>query len=219
MRVLILFLTAGFGLSSGAPIVADSRTITSGLFVARPSIGLGGPWNFYGDGFHLQGSLQSGSSAGGALCTGCLPGTVIRPNFSIIGNDISGGGSGMFDNQSYASTVVGSLNARWPTQFDVVASSVLVTGPGVYRGTFDFSGTMCIYTEAPFGPRDCDIRILSLTGAGTYEATITEASGLLWDFVPTQYTFGVPEPASWWTSGAALLLLASATGRIRLRRR
>lgn len=191
IALLLLPLLAGASLSAVAQTV-----ITSGQFVADPTIWL---FNFGYGGVTYTGGDESIFVGGPALGARSIGPVSVAGVFD--GTDMGGTytAGGITTNVFYGTNEIGYNSGL------SIGTTVDVTGPGTFFGTFGFAGTLCAYavgTHFPIqGPAVPCLNSggtpLPVTGSGIVELTATAlpcCSGSI-DVTKATFTF-VPEPAS-----------------------
>lgn len=84
---------------------------------------------------------------------------------TVIGNDIFPG-SGTVMGVIFPTVLWGDLEAEKPSAFNLAGPSITINAPGVYAGSFTFTGALCGTDPVGPSPRPCVIDLPTLTGYG-----------------------------------------------------
>lgn len=167
-----------------------------------------------GVGFDVTGSFENpgGPFWGPGDCVHCLPGTSIPVSGSAGGDNFNPGtatiGNTYYPFMNWWDGYIETLGS----DFYVTGPTILLTGPGTFRGTFSFRGSMCGTITG--SETSCVVALPSLTGSGIVTVDVAPIVGSPYLIVTqADYTFA-PEPAS-------LLLFCSGllTAALGIRRR
>ena len=201
MKWLPLVVLVGAACSA-APVDFGSLSF-SGLYSAR------GFMFFGGSGFSVYAPSNGGFLVGGEW----EPGTTVFPDLDI--SELRPGSAAIGD-LAYPFVIWSSPSSRGKTLLEAKATPLQLTGPGTFYGTFQFTGDLCGYTSAPVSG-ECDIVLSSLTGIGVYSLSVHQSdlgNGLVLLSVDTgNYSFGIPEPATFWLLGSGLAVLIAGGSR------
>jgi hypothetical protein len=138
--------------------------------------------------FHAQGGINiPGSRSPVVACNPCEPGTLVDASAAVSGFDIRGGVLGAF-------------------QFDS-ADKILLSGPGQFQGTFDFSGFLCTVVVNPQNPF-CAVKFEPLTGRGNILLEVFQHPDNSLQVGNARYTFFIPEPSTYLLVAPCLAILA-----------
>lgn len=196
-------------LSTVFSIVASATLIDSGT-INITGTGPTGNFNFSGSGFTVSGLFSSGNWQP-TLCNPCSPGTVLGVNGTVVGNDFSTGNA-TIGATNFAGLAWGDLNAAGPSAFTITGPAVtLNAGPGTYRSTFTFSGSLC-GTQGGSVPHPCVVNLPSLSGYGIVDVRIANVPGGLLQYTSATYTF-TPEPSAWLLAGAGFMAMLALRRR------
>ncbi|HEY1212939.1 MAG TPA: hypothetical protein VGE93_04825 [Bryobacteraceae bacterium] len=110
-------------------------------------------------------------------------------------------------------TVSTEPHSAWPGPAITVNA-----GPGTYRSTFDFHGTMCGPNGGPAFAHPCLVDLPNLTGSGTVDvAFVSDPVGNL-EYTGAVYTFtATPEPQTWMLALAGIVTILGR--RLKMARR
>jgi hypothetical protein len=181
------------------PLLASATVITSGTITLGPPLSTDS-FDFSGPGFSVSGDFFGGGGNWGysTLCAPCVPGQQVGISGIVVGNDLDGG------NATVNGTNLGFV--RWGdndglhgTTLSVVGPNItLDAGPGTYRSTFNFSGTMCGTNGGPEFAHPCLVDLPNLTGSGVVDATFVLDPVGNYKYTGAVYTFtATPEPRTW----------------------
>src|SRR5277367_2114877 len=145
----------------------SSEVVTSGYMCCLNPGNLfeGAFFELSGAGFDVTGSFENpaGTGWGPGYCYACLPGTLL-PVFGLTGSDDFNGGTAQIGSTYYSSVAWYNYYSLYYSEFIVSGPQILLTGPGIFRGTFSFAGVLCGFlTEED---TSCDVSLPSLTGSG-----------------------------------------------------
>lgn len=202
LPVLFFLCAAGWRLDA-SPIFTGTITVAGITPV--------GFFSLTGDGFTVGGTLVSGNWEA-TRCFPCAAGASLGVNGTLVGLDFYPFGSATIGGDVFPSLNWGNINAAGPSEFQITGTPVTVSGPGLYRAPFSFTGALCGTTSSSSLGSPCVASLPSLTGSGMVEVALkAQPEGLL-TLDHATYSF-TPEP-----NLAAALLAAFGLGAV-LRRR
>lgn len=185
MRKTVLFL-----LLMLAPSQMIGAVVTSGF----------AEWSYSGDrdsGFDMtiegprlrvQGGIDTSGSRwpGATECNPCEPGKLVNATAYVSGHNLFG--------------VFGAFGFE-------AADKILVSGPGQFEGTFDFSGLLCTAAVNPEDPFCAKFEPLTGRGKILLEVFQWPDDGPL-QIGKARYTFVIPEPSTYLLVAPCLTILA-----------
>jgi hypothetical protein len=202
-----------FVIATGLPLLAGGSVINDGT-ITITGIAPTGNFNFSGSEFSASGTFEFGNwSLAGALAP---PGGSLGVNGFVFGDDFGFGGATV-SGTDFGAVNWGSFLAPRASVFSITGLPITLDhGPGIYAGTFTFTGGLC---GNPGGnPPTCAVDLPDLTGSGTVSVNIVPRAGLLTSESAT-YTF-IAEPGTWMmVPGGIAAILACAAFRGRIKRR
>jgi hypothetical protein len=192
------------GFLAFSPLLAHASAITSGA-ITISGLGPSGTFSLNGPGFAASGQFGFGNW-GPVSCFPCSPGTVLSISGTQVGNDFSSGSASI--GPTTFGVNWGDLNAAGASIFNIVGPAVILdSGPGTYRGTFTFAGSLC-GTQGGTLPHPCAANLLDLTGLGTVDINVAGFDGSL-RYTTATYIFATPEPSSWMLVSSGIIAILS----------
>ena len=166
--------------------------------------------------FDVTGSFEdpTGTSAFAGNCPQCLPGTLLTVSGSTGGENFNGGtariGTNYYPNVAWYN---GLNQFAGYSEFTVSGPPILLTGPGIFKGTFSLIAPSFLCGFLSQDDMSCDISLPSLTGSGIVTVEVASIVGSPYIYVTEAgYTF-TPEPTSLLLFGSGALGLASILRR------
>jgi len=175
----------------------------------------GGVFSLSGNDFTASGSFTE-SGLGPLLC---------RPSCSVLDLEATHGGFVSPSDFSAGAATVGGTTfpvlswAAFPpgglSLFNITGPDIAVNGPGIYVGTFSFTGSLCGGTSLVVnGQHPCVVDLPQLTGSGIVTDVIEAFPNGQLHEVDLTFTFVAPEPSSFVLVGTAGLIFFLARKRL-----
>ncbi|HEY4899792.1 MAG TPA: PEP-CTERM sorting domain-containing protein [Terriglobales bacterium] len=165
-----------------------------------------------GAGFSVTGEFDdpTGTSSFGG-CGSCPPGTLL-PISGSTGGENFGVGTATIGTTSYP-FVSWFLPGNNPlgSVISISGPPILMSGPGIFRGTFSFIGELCGVDS--LNDTSCTVSLPNLTGSGIVTVELAPIVGSPNLYVSEEYYTFTPEPASWLLLGSGALGLAGVLRR------
>ncbi|HST78945.1 MAG TPA: PEP-CTERM sorting domain-containing protein [Verrucomicrobiae bacterium] len=194
------------------PFLASAAAITSGT-ITITGLNPTGAFNFSGPGFSVSGGFDLGNW-GPNTSHPLQPGTALSVDGEESGRDFVAG-SATVGAMSFPFAVWGTTANTTPpgaqSIFNVSGPSItLDAGPGTYRSTFSFSGSLCGTAGSSSGPEPipCLVDLRDLTGSGIVDVNMRSAGSAdaALEYTSAVYTF-TPEPQTWMLALAGIVAI------------
>jgi hypothetical protein len=166
-----------------------------------------------GVGFDVTGSFENpaGPGWGPGNCVHCLPGTSIPVGGQTGGDDFNGG-TAKIGTDPVQSVIwyKGLYPYAGYSEFTVSGPPILLTGPGVFKGTFYLIAPSFLCGFLTQSDMSCDVSLPSLTGSGIVTVDVGSILGSPYLIVnEVDYTF-IPEPEACCCLARALSVLPAS---------
>lgn len=166
--------------------------------------------------FDVTGTFEdpTGTSCFACNCYQCLPGDLLTVSGSTGGENFNGGTARIGTNYYPNVAWYNGLNPQAGySEFTLSGPPILLTGPGIFKGTFSFIAPSFLCGFLSQDDTSCDISLPSLTGSGIVTVDVASIVGSPYLIVTNaEYTF-TPEPASLLLFGSGAFGLASILRR------
>jgi len=194
--------------------LAASQVVTSGSICCLEPATLYTFATFHlsGAGFDVTGQFDdpTGTSSFGG-CGSCLVGTLLSVSGSTGGENF-GDGSATIGTTFYP-FISWFLPGNNPlgSVISISGPPILMTGPGIFRGPFSFTGELCGVDS--LNDTSCTVDLPNLTGSGIVTVVLSPIVGSTNLYVSEEYYTFTPEPSSLLLFGSGALGLANILRR------